>query len=224
MIRQLGAGAVLGELALITGGTRSASIRARRDSHLLRVSHQTFDRVVSDDARAMKALTEVLARQLQDAAPAAPGRPPRARVVAVVALHPGAPAEAVADALGDHLAGDMRLVRPGRVGPDGLERAERESECVLLVADDPSDEWWAMCVRQADLLIVVAAADARCLRLHRSDAPRWTSCWSGRQPPGRRSETGRLRSAPTASPRPRDRSPLHCVQWRLACPVAQWGS
>ena len=160
VIRQLGAGAVLGELALITGGTRSASIRARRDSHLLRVSHETFDRVVSDDARAMKALTEVLARQLQEAAPAAPGRPPRARVVAVVALHPGAPAEAVADALGDHLAEDVRLVRPGRVGPDGLERAERESECVLLVAGDPSDEWWAMCVRQADLLIVVAAADA----------------------------------------------------------------
>ncbi len=46
VIRQLGAGAVLGELALLTGGTRSASIRARRDSHLLRVTHETFDRVV----------------------------------------------------------------------------------------------------------------------------------------------------------------------------------
>lgn len=160
VIRQLGAGAVLGELALLTGGTRSASIRARRDSHLLRVTHETFDRVVADDARALRALTDVLARQLQEAAPAAPGRPPRPRVVAVAALHAGAPAEAVAEAIGDQLATMLRLARPGRVGPDGLERAERDSECVLLVADDPTEEWWARCVRQADLLVMVADSDA----------------------------------------------------------------
>ena len=160
VIRQLGAGAVLGELALLTGGTRSASVRARRDSHLLRVSHETFDRVVTNDSRALRALTEVLARQLQEAAPAAPGRPPRPRVVAVAAAHPGAPAADVADALGEQLSASLRLARPGRVGPDGLERAERDSQCVLLVADEPSDEWWAMCVRQADLLIMVAASDA----------------------------------------------------------------
>ncbi len=49
-VRQVGAGAVLGELALLTGGRRSASIRARRDSHLLRVTHETFEEVVGTDA------------------------------------------------------------------------------------------------------------------------------------------------------------------------------
>ena len=166
VIRQLGAGAVLGELALLTGGSRSASVRARRDSHLLRVSHETFQRVVTDDVRALRSLTEVLARQLQEAAPAAPGRPPRPRVVAVAAAHAGAPADSVAQTLSDQLAATLRVARPGRVGADGLERAERESDCVVLVADDPSDEWWAMCVRQADLLVMVAASDAPVL-----DAP-----------------------------------------------------
>ena len=160
VIRQLGAGAVLGELALLAGGTRSASVRARRDSHLLRVSHETFDRVVADDVRALRALTSVLASQLQESAPAGPGKPPQPRLVAVAALHPGAPADAVADALAEHLSSTLRVARPGRVGPEGLERAERDSDRVLLVADDPSDEWWAMCVRQADVLVLVAASDA----------------------------------------------------------------
>jgi predicted acylesterase/phospholipase RssA/CRP-like cAMP-binding protein len=159
VIRQVGAGAVLGELALLTGGTRSASARARRDSHLLRVSHDAFETIVSTDARALRALAGVLAAQLQDAAPAAAGRPPRPRLVAVAALHPGAPAAEVADVLASQLGASLRVARPGRVGPDGLERAERESDRVLLVADDPSDEWWAMCVRQADLLVLVAASD-----------------------------------------------------------------
>jgi EmrB/QacA subfamily drug resistance transporter len=160
VIRQLGAGAVLGELALLTGGTRSASVRARRDSHLLRVSHDTFERVVAADTRALRALTGVLAAQLQEAAPPAPGRPPRPRVVVVAAQHRGAPADAVAEGLAGHLSATLRIARPGRVAPDGLERAERDSDCVLLVADDPADEWWSTCVRQADLLVLVAASDA----------------------------------------------------------------
>jgi predicted acylesterase/phospholipase RssA len=119
-----------------------------------------FDEVVAGDVRALRALTAALAGQLQDAAPAAPGRPPRPRLVVVAALHPGAPVDAVADALATHLSGTLRVARPGRVGPDGLERAERESDLVLLAADEPDGDWWAMCVRQADLLVLVATSDA----------------------------------------------------------------
>ncbi len=161
VVRQVGAGAVIGELALLTGGTRSASIRARRDSHLLRVTHATFEQVVGDDARALRALTGVLASQLQDAAPSAAGRPPQPRLVAVVALHRGAAAAAVADALDGHLTSiGLRVARPGQVEPEALERAERENDRVLVVAEDPDAAWWAMAVRQADLLVFVAAHDA----------------------------------------------------------------
>ncbi|MGE0818059.1 MAG: MDR family MFS transporter/patatin-like phospholipase family protein [Candidatus Nanopelagicales bacterium] len=161
VVRQVGAGAVIGELALLTGGTRSASIRARRDSHLLRVTHAAFDDVVGQDPRALRALTTVLATQLQDAAPAPSGRPPQPRLVAVVALHRGAPAEAVADAIDGHLsATSLRVARPGQVEPEALERAEREHDRVLIVAEDPDAAWWAMAVRQADLLVLVAAHDA----------------------------------------------------------------
>jgi EmrB/QacA subfamily drug resistance transporter len=159
-VRQVGAGAVLGELALLTGGRRSASIRARRDSHLLRVSHETFEDVVGSDASALRALTGVLATQLQDSSPPPSTTTPRPRLVAVVALHAGAPVAAVADELAEQLSRTLTVVQPGRVGPDGLERAENDADRVLLVADDPGDDWWRVCVRQADLLVVVAASDA----------------------------------------------------------------
>jgi hypothetical protein len=50
---------------------------------------------------------------------------------------------------------------PGQVGPDGLERAEADHDRVLLVAEEPDDDWWRMCVRQADQLVLVAPWTAR---------------------------------------------------------------
>jgi NTE family protein len=158
-VRQVGAGAVLGELALLTGGTRSASVRARRDSHLLKVNHPDFERLVGSEPDALRALAVTLAQQLQDAAPA-PAAAPRPKVVSVVAAHPGADAEGVADALCRGLVPYVSVARPGQVGPDGLERAERENDLVVLVASDVADEWWSRSVRQADLIVLVAASDA----------------------------------------------------------------
>ena len=160
VIRQLGAGAVVGELALLTGGVRSASLRARRDSHLLRVPDSLFEEIVASDGPTLRAMAGVLAEQLQDAAPAAPGGTPRPRLVGVVALHRGAPVEEVEAALAEHLERHLRVARPGRVDPAGLERAERDSDRVLLLAADPEDEWWGTCLRQADLVVFVAASDA----------------------------------------------------------------
>ena len=156
VVRQVGAGEVLGELALLTGGRRSASVRARRDSHLLRVPHAVFDEVVGADADALRALTGVLASQLQQTAPPARTATPQPRLVAVVALHRGAPALAVAEEIAAQVRRSMSVVLPGEVGADGLERAERDHDRVVLVAADPAAPWWTACVRQADLLIVVA--------------------------------------------------------------------
>lgn len=162
VVRELGAGAVLGELALLTGGTRSATVRARRDSRLLRVSREDFQAAVGTDADALGALSGVLAEQLSDARPTggASGAP-APRVVAVVAAAPDAPVEAVATELTAYLSQTLRVAAPGRVGPDGLERAEAENDRVVLVADMLDDEWWQRCVRQADQLVLVAPWTAR---------------------------------------------------------------
>ncbi|MFN8157730.1 MAG: DHA2 family efflux MFS transporter permease subunit [Candidatus Nanopelagicales bacterium] len=160
-VRELGAGAVLGELALLTGGTRSASVRARRDSRLLRVSQEHFRDAVGDDAQTLTALSGVLAEQLADGPVAGSSAAPQPRLVAVVAAAPDAPVAAVADSLAASLRRTLRVATPGRLDPDGLERAEAENDRVVLVADTTDDEWWRMCVRQADQLVLVAPWTAR---------------------------------------------------------------
>ena len=157
VVRELGPGAVVGELALLTAGTRSASIRARRDSILSEVSRAEFDVVMSHDPGAYPALAAVLAEQLADARPPARAAGTRPGVVSVIGVHPGAPVDAVASALLAQLRTRLRADVLAEPTPGALERAEGAVDRVLLVAaaDDRNRDF---CLRQADQVILVAAA------------------------------------------------------------------
>jgi EmrB/QacA subfamily drug resistance transporter len=159
VVRELGPGAVVGELALLTGGTRSASIRARRDTILSEVSRADFDAAMSHDPRAYPALAAVLAEQLSDARPPARAGGTRPAVVSVVGIQPGAPVVAVAAALRAELGSRLRVDTLTEPGPEALERAEGSLDRVLLVAaaDDPQRDF---CLRQADHVVLVAVAGA----------------------------------------------------------------
>src|SRR5438132_7425302 len=64
-MRVLGAGSVLGELALLTHAPRSASVRALRDSQLLLVTRAGFDRLLEKDRSFADVLIHLLAAELQ---------------------------------------------------------------------------------------------------------------------------------------------------------------
>ena len=53
-VRELGPGAVLGELALLTGEHRSADVRARRDTTVLEVPRTAFEEMLAEDATASR--------------------------------------------------------------------------------------------------------------------------------------------------------------------------
>ena len=59
VLRVLGRGATVGELALVTGDPRSASVRANRDSTLLRLSHDDFQELITTEPTFAAALTAV---------------------------------------------------------------------------------------------------------------------------------------------------------------------
>jgi predicted acylesterase/phospholipase RssA/CRP-like cAMP-binding protein len=166
VVRELAAGAVVGELALLTGGTRSASVRARRDSVVLQVPRHLFDQTIHLNPASLIAVVKTLAGQLSDALPAPAAEPAsRPGVVSVLAAHAGAPAARVAYLLTEQLAETMRAVLPGRLDAEGLARAERDHDCVVLVANGLDAEWDAFCRRQADLTVVVAASDTTAVPL-----------------------------------------------------------
>jgi NTE family protein len=181
IVRELGPGAVLGELALLTGEERSAGVQARRDSTVLEVPRAAFDSMLATDPQAGRVVLTQIAERLRTAGGGADRlqRAPQPTVVAVVGLHPGSGAEDVGELLGRRLAVHLSVSAPGIVGADGLDRAERGHDRVLLVADGasggPELAWHDFCMRQADAVVLVARSDVPVLADPVTPAP-------GRQP------------------------------------------
>ena len=69
VIRELGRGDALGELALLTVSPRSASVRAARASDLLAIERSDFEELLRASPALSLSLNRVLAEQLRDIAP-----------------------------------------------------------------------------------------------------------------------------------------------------------
>jgi NTE family protein len=166
----LGRGAVIGELALLTGAPRSASVRARRDTELLELPRGEFERLVRDEPAFAVRLTQELGRQLQASRPRESSHDAKASTIAVVPLGAGAPFEEIVAGLA---AGLARWETVARLDPpsmesesDGLsatlERLERDHDRIVLVgrAQGEGRAWIDVVLRQADRVIVVVGAGA----------------------------------------------------------------
>jgi NTE family protein len=173
IVRQLGRGAAIGELALLTGSARSASARAVRDTELVAIRREEMLGLLHDSPPFAIELTRALGRLLLATEP--PPRPPAPpSVLALVPLQPDAPAGPLCDALLDALRpwarvsmirredlpsdgeGDERFAGHGRL----LDERERAHDYVVLFGGpgEADDAWNAFCVRQADRVVAVGAA------------------------------------------------------------------
>jgi NTE family protein len=155
VIKELGRGEVIGELGLLIDAPRSASIRAVRDSTLVRLTKAQFDTIA--DARVLETLVAVMATRLHQAPPPAVSHPTSPGVVVtVVGVDAHAPVPRVATELLTALSAHVLAVDPGRVDRAGLERAERTVEKVVLQAAVDDAGWRDFCLRVADRVVLVA--------------------------------------------------------------------
>src|SRR4051794_39357150 len=177
VIRILGRGDSVGELALLTESPRSASVRARRDSELLYVTRDHFAKLLDERPEFAAGLTRVLGRQLRDVRHAGIEPDPVPSTITVVGLGEGLPVRDLGSylalllaqyrpvlGLDDRAAADAAASDPVEAGEDAdssyahlLDRAERDNSQVVLMAPtpDPQNRWSAFCVRAADRLICV---------------------------------------------------------------------
>ncbi|MGA2469101.1 MAG: patatin-like phospholipase family protein [Solirubrobacteraceae bacterium] len=159
----LGRGEVIGELALLTGESRSASVRARRDSELIAVSAEDFERLLASDPSLWRSLAGVLAERLRSTAIAPQHAPSPPSTIALVPLHEGVSLDAIVGGLSAQLGAAVVEASdaPASQGQGGmLDELERRHDHVLLVARSPhaDNAWTAFCLRQADRVVGVAAA------------------------------------------------------------------
>jgi NTE family protein len=159
IVTELGRGEVIGELGLLIAAPRSASIRAVRDSTLVRLTKAQFDTIAHSGV--LEALVQELATRLHDAPPPAVSRSAApAAVIAVVGVDADALVSMVATELVTALSRQLRVADPGRVDRDGLERAERAADKVVLHAAVSDAAWHDFCLRSADRVVLVASDPA----------------------------------------------------------------
>ncbi len=164
-IARIRADEVVGEMALITGRPRSASVVAERDCEVLRLDRDGFEELVRRHPGAMLSLTRQIVTRLETMQDRpADDPPPRPRTVALLPL--GGPRDCTA--LRRDLARAMRLfgsvaeIGEGEGGGHQTEwfhDIEAGHDFVLYQADGTAGPWSRLCLRQADLAIVVAEAD-----------------------------------------------------------------
>jgi predicted acylesterase/phospholipase RssA len=162
-VRELGPGATIGELALLTGAPRSATVQAMRDSDLLELDAEVFHDLLRRDPEFAVSVARTLAELLQASGELLPP-PVRPSVLSIGALGPLDVASFAVD-LGDALSPFGRVaVLTAADGRDGgaaaLDRAERGNAHVLLVDPGGDEDWSAFCARQSDRHVALAAPGA----------------------------------------------------------------
>ena len=162
VVRTLGRGQCIGELAVLTGEPRLLGARAHRDSHLARVSRDDVEALLLAEPTVGLALTRILGERLRWGRTASNAAATAPRIIALVALHGGAPVQAIAEELAAAFAELGTLARPDPAQPllvATLDRLEAEHDRVLLVAAGASrdDPWTDFCLRQSDRVVGVAS-------------------------------------------------------------------
>ncbi|HTT87558.1 MAG TPA: patatin-like phospholipase family protein, partial [Acidimicrobiales bacterium] len=163
-IRLLRPGAPFGELALLSGTERVATVRAVRDTELWRLPHEAFVELLGTDAQFARMMVHALAQLVVESKAPTDAGHPRPRVFALLPLHEGAPTTPVLEVFASSFD-DAVLCRESDAGPPAgwgrtVEHLEHVGRHVVLVASHDRGNWFAFCMREADRSIAVARADA----------------------------------------------------------------
>jgi NTE family protein len=163
LLGRIPAGETVGEMGLVSGHNRSATVRALRDSDLARLPRESFDRVIMQHPAAMLRVAQLLVARLESHERREPGPGPRTYTVVPqsIEVDVGGFATELIAALRRH--GRAELVWSVR-GADHtsawFHRIESGNDYVVYVADPEPTTWSKLCVRQADSLLFVARAEA----------------------------------------------------------------
>jgi CRP-like cAMP-binding protein len=176
-VAELGAGQPVGELAVLVGGERTATVRALRDTWLRGLSAATFEALLMRHPGAALGLARTLARRLMRAnqQPVVIDMP---RTITLLPIDDDIDLLGFANALVAQLDARATVLdhdafvrdAPTASGLDDdpsirrfgvwLSSAEEQHDAVLLLGGARPDGWTRACVDAADELVLVAAVDS----------------------------------------------------------------
>lgn len=186
-VDEIGPGATVGEMEVITGEKRSNTVIASRDSELVRFSREQFDELTDRFPGLWRRITTVMVHRLRDAyrgmkkkalssnvliAPASDGLLLGEFTVRLQKMLRTSVAPQGNTLVLTSSEVDRKLGRPGIAQSKEGERnelrlrvwlseQEKKHAVVLLVTDAELTEWTARCIRNADEVMFVAQAAAK---------------------------------------------------------------
>jgi predicted acylesterase/phospholipase RssA/CRP-like cAMP-binding protein len=165
LVAEIGRGESVGEMALLTGAPRSATVVAVRDSVLVRLSRAAFERIVERSPRIILSVTRRLVERLQRTTHAQRAKA-TLTTIALIPLDPAIDAAQIGKSLlaAVAAAGSATLVTRDRAAAElsssaWLDALEREFRYVLYAGDARDHAWTDRAMRQADCVLFVAPGD-----------------------------------------------------------------
>lgn len=165
LVGRITAGESVGEMGLIVSRPRAATVRALRDSELATLSAGTFERVLLGHPEAILRLARLTVERLEDSA-AGSERSRMPRTIALMPQHGGVDVAALAADISAALAalGRVEVVTGQRAGAHSshwFHELEARNDFVVYTADAGDTPWTRLCLRQADVVLLIAhAADS----------------------------------------------------------------
>ena len=181
VIDEPGPGEWIGEMALLTGSPRSATVCALRDSELVWLSPDVFDELVCRDAKVLLQTSRSIVGRLQRQMAARKMVPSKVRTIAVVPLQQGLDVSWLAGELARALGGFGSLLHVDAARVDGalgkpdiaqsrvsdpahlrlsdwMMDQERMFDLILYEADTRGSEWTTRVLGHADHILFVGHA------------------------------------------------------------------
>lgn len=175
-LAEIGAGAVIGEIAFLTGSTRTADVVAARDSIVYRIDRAAYDALCAEvDGLPQAMAAELASRLAATSARVTPdaGRPPARTFCILPAANAPLPERFVPDltrAIEGHHTVTLvtetafKTAMGDRADPTApesiawLNAQEQGAQIVLFVANPDASNWSKAALKQADQAVIVAQA------------------------------------------------------------------
>ena len=183
VLEEVGRGGTIGDIALLTGEPRAASVHAVRDTYLLRLTRAAYDALLVRHPLAMMEIARRAVIRLRHASRRHMEDTSRPVTFAVIAAGPDVPLGTFGERLAQTLAAfgrtqkldaaevDRLLAKPG-IAQSGDDNVVHESlnqwlgaqesghAAVVFVADAQMSPWTRRCLMHADRVLIVGRAGA----------------------------------------------------------------
>jgi NTE family protein len=162
-VGQIAAGETAGDVELLTGKPRATTLVALRDSEVARIPRATFESLIERHPRVLQHVARGLAARIEALERPAAQRARTPRTFAIVphdaSTHAGEFGQSLLECLRHFGRSDfVSRTQASEQTSHWFHRVERANDFVLYLTEPRSTNWSKLCLRQADVALLVARA------------------------------------------------------------------